>query len=72
MAIIFGDCKRLLDLRMFLENGIDLVQGPRENGCCSSSLNQDVAITGLACYYYNMLEKHLADSAGVDPAGLCC
>lgn len=70
MTIIFGDCKRLLDLRTFLENGIDLVQEPQENGGCSSSLNQDVAITGL--HYYNMLEKHLANSAGVDPAGFCC
>lgn len=49
MTIIFGDCKRLLDLRMFLEHGIVLAQEPRENGCCSSPLNQDVAITGLAC-----------------------
>lgn len=70
MTIVSGGCKRLLGLRMFLENGIDLVQEPQENGCCSSSLNQEVALSGL--HYYNMLEKHLANSAGVDPAGFCC
>lgn len=64
------------DLKVFLQNHTDVVREPQEKGCCPFQIKllatviQDVAT--ISWYYYNMLEKHLANSAGVEPAGSCC
>lgn len=51
-----GDYKKLNyipDLKIFLENGTDMVQEPQENGCCSLQIKllataiQDIAIQAV-------------------------
>lgn len=77
--IMLADCGRpscTSAVQVFLENHTHKNQEPQEDRCGSLQIKllaaviQDVAITRLC--YYDMLEKHLANSAGVEPAGFCC
>lgn len=70
MATVFGDCQGqnwTSDPRKFLESGTDLGKGL---GFLEikllATLIEHVALSSL--YYDNVLEKHLAASAGVEPA----